>query len=157
MAKKLQKSDNYSDFFNNLIDICDYNNTSPTTLAERFAHKSTLTAWKNGKIDTNLIPRLASELNVTIEQLITGKEKSPKLSTDEQELLNYYKILPDSEKNKLLGRASALAEIYGNADRQTEQKPRMARIAAYGQGTMDIPAAAPLTEEELKHFFPDEK
>lgn len=118
MAKKLQKSNEFSDFFNNLIDLCNLNNTTPTALATKYAHKSTLTAWKNGTIDTNLIPKLAEELNVSVAQLITGKEKSPSLSDDEQELLTYYKKLPEPENQRLIGRAAAMVEMYEEQCRQ---------------------------------------
>ncbi len=44
--------------------------------------------------------------------MVTGKEKSPPLPEDELELLKYYKELPDREQQRLIGRASALAEVY---------------------------------------------
>lgn len=112
MAKRLQKSSDYSDFFNNLIEICNLRNTTPTALAEKYASKSVLTAWKNGTINTNIVSSLALELNVSLDYLLTGEEKSPSLLEDEQELLNYYKALPAWEQQRLIGRAAALAEVY---------------------------------------------
>lgn len=114
MAKKLKKSSDYSDFFNNLIDICEQRGTSPTALAEKFAAKSVLTAWKHGKIDVDIVSKLSLELNVSIEHLILGKENSlsVRLSKDEQELVNYYNKLPPMEKVKLVARAEVLAEVY---------------------------------------------
>lgn len=49
---------------------------------------------------------------MSLEYLVTGKEKSPSLPDDELELLKYYKELPDREQQRLIGRASALAEVY---------------------------------------------
>lgn len=112
MAKKLQKSSDYSDFFNNLIEICNLHNTTPTALAEKYASKSVLTAWKNGTINTNIVSNLALGLNVSLDFLLTGEEKKPSLKNDEQELLNYYKDLPTWEQQRLIGRAAALAEKY---------------------------------------------
>lgn len=117
MAKKLQKSLEFSDFFNNLIDLCDLRNTSPSTLAEKYANKSVLTAWKNGKVDTNLVPKLSLELGVPIEAFFV-KEKSffskpsseEPLAPDEQELLEYFSVLSHDTRQKLLGRAELLAE-----------------------------------------------
>ena len=115
MSKKLKKSPEYSDFFNNLIDICDACGTSPTSLAEKFAAKSVLTAWKHGKIDVDVVSKLSLELNVSLEHLILGKENSlsiSRLSKDEQELVTYYNKLPPLEKIKLVARAEAIADIY---------------------------------------------
>lgn len=113
MAKKLQKSLDFSAFFNNLIDVCDGKNISVTTLIDKFASsRSAMTAWKNGTINADIIPKLALELNVSLDYLLTGKEKSSSLPNDEQELLSYYKKLPEREKQRLIGRASALAELY---------------------------------------------
>lgn len=117
MSKKLKKSPEYSDFFNNLIDICDTCGTSPTALAEKFAAKSVLTAWKHGKIDVDVVSKLSLELNVSLERLILGKENSSpisRLSKDEQELVTYYNKLPPLEKIKLVARAEAIADVYEN-------------------------------------------
>ena len=113
MAKKLQKSLDFSAFFNNLIDVCDGKNISVTTLIDKFASsRSAMTAWKNGTINADIIPKLALELNVSLDYLLTGKEKSSSLPNDEQELLSYYKKLPEREKQRLIGRAATLAELY---------------------------------------------
>ncbi|MGN1137120.1 MAG: helix-turn-helix domain-containing protein [Oscillospiraceae bacterium] len=113
MAKKLQKSLDFSAFFNNLIDVCDDKNISVTTLIDKFASsRSAMTAWKNGTINADIIPKLALELNVSLDYLLTGEEKSSSLPDDEQELLNYYKKLPEREQVKLISRAETLSEIY---------------------------------------------
>ncbi len=115
MSKKLKKSPEYSDFFNNLIDICDACGTSPTSLAEKFAAKSVLTAWKHGKIDVDVVSKLSLELNVSLEHLILGKENSlsiSRLSKDERELVTCYNKLPPSEKIKLVAMAEAIADVY---------------------------------------------
>ena len=38
MAKKLQKSDMFSPIFNRLIDLCENNNTTVTTLLDKFTN-----------------------------------------------------------------------------------------------------------------------
>ncbi len=132
MAKKLQKSPDFSDFFNNLIDICNSRNTTPTALAERYASRSVLTAWKNGTINANIVPKLALDLNASINDFfIKGKEKSPSaeqtakeqvLSKEEKELLGYFSVLPRDVRQKLLGRAELLAE-QASEQPEDQQEP----------------------------------
>ncbi|MCM1525353.1 MAG: hypothetical protein NC120_12955 [Ruminococcus sp.] len=115
LAKKLKKSTAYSDFFNNLIDICEFRNTSPTTLAEKFAHKSVLTAWKNGKIDTCLVTKLSLELDVPIDCLFTGNDTSlnkAKLSDDERNCLMHYNQLTSIDKVRIIEHMAAWYEKY---------------------------------------------
>lgn len=112
MSRKLQKSNEYSFVFNNLIDICAHKKVTVTSLIEKYQSSSALQAWKNGKINAEIIPNLAFDLGVSIEYLLTGEEKLPSIPDDELELLTYYKELPDRERQRLIGRASALAEVY---------------------------------------------
>ncbi|MGN0667319.1 MAG: helix-turn-helix domain-containing protein [Huintestinicola sp.] len=75
---------------------------------------STVSAWnKRGSAPSSEdISIIADFFNVSIEFLVTGKEKSSSnnLTKDEQELLDYYKMLTFKEKQRLIGRASLLAE-----------------------------------------------
>ncbi len=75
---------------------------------------SAISAWNKNNTNpaAESISTIADFLGVSIEYLLTGKEKSPSLPNDEQELLSYYKKLPEREQMKLIGRASALAEMY---------------------------------------------
>lgn len=89
--------------------------TSKECLISCGINTSFLTDWKNGKIKTpsyDKVVKLAEFLNIDLSFLFIGKEKSPSLPNDEQELLSYYKKLPEREQMKLIGRASALAEMY---------------------------------------------
>ena len=109
MSKKLQISSDYSDFFNNLIEICDSRNTTPTALAEKYASKSVLTAWKNGTINANIVPKLALELNVPIDFLFTNKHQDKQCAInrncfqDKVRLIEMYEMLTDMEKGEILG------------------------------------------------------
>ena len=134
MAKKLQKSPDFSDFFNNLIDICNSRNTTPTALAERYASRSVLTAWKNGTINANIVPKLALDLNVSINDFfIKGKEKSPSaeqkakeqlsFDEDEQELLNLYRPLSEKDKARVTERARTLYDLADEKRRKPELIP----------------------------------
>lgn len=152
MAKKLQKSLEFSDFFNNLIDICDLRKTSPSTLADKFANKSVLTAWKNGKVDTNLVPKLSLELGVPIEAFfINGNSSSAKqsseeyLAPDEQELLENYRKLSERDKGKVSGKAEALAEIV--SEQQQENKPELVPLY-YVENRVSAGTGASLSDYE---------
>lgn len=60
---------------------------------------------------------LSNFLNVSVGYIITGEETS--LNDDEQELVSYYKKLPEKDRQRLIGRASALADLY---EEQLNQK-----------------------------------
>ncbi len=73
----------------------------------------TIGKWIKQSPSCDKIKLVANYLSTDIDYLITGQEKSsPNLSADEQELISYYKRLPEREQMKLIGRASALAEMY---------------------------------------------
>ena len=111
MAKKLQKSDMFSPIFNRLIDLCENNNTTVTTLLDKFTNsRSAINAWKNGNINTELLPKIANDLNISLEFLLTGKEAQiNNLSDNEQEMLDVFSKFDDREQIKLIGK---LEELY---------------------------------------------
>lgn len=75
--------------------------------------KGVLGGWKKGILpNSEIVMNLSVLLNVPTDKLLFGKERSPTLPEDELELLKYYKELPEKEQMKLIGRASALAEVY---------------------------------------------
>lgn len=61
---------------------------------------------------------LSNFLNVSVGYIITGEETS--LNDDEQELISYYKKLPEREKIKLLSRAETLSEVYSEQVKGTD-------------------------------------
>lgn len=66
---------------------------------------------------------IADFLNISIEYLLTGKEKSSptfELNADEHELLQYFKKLSDKSKGIVLGRAEQLAELETPAVNEPE-------------------------------------
>lgn len=72
----------------------------------------TIGKWRKQSPSCDKLKLVADYLSVSIDYLLTGEEKSPPLLEDELELLTYYKELPEREQMKLIGRASALAEVY---------------------------------------------
>jgi phage repressor protein C with HTH and peptisase S24 domain len=89
---------------------------------------SAISAWNKNNTNpaAENLSTIADFLGVSLEYLITGKEKSPSLPEDELELLTYYKELPEREQMKLIGRASALAEVY--KEQVEEPKPPIISI-----------------------------
>lgn len=90
--------------------------------------ESAISDWK--KKGTNPaaenISAIADFLGVSLEYLVTGKEKSPSLPNDELELLKYYKELPTHGRLKLIGRAAGMADVY--REQVEEPKPNIISI-----------------------------
>ncbi len=81
--------------------------------------------WKNGdKMPSaeNLLT-IANYFGISVDYLLTGKEKDQQLNDDEQELLEYYKKLPEHGRMKLIGRAAGMADVY--AEQVDEPKPNV--------------------------------
>lgn len=69
------------------------------------------------RFDTNSpsidkIVLLSNFLNVSIDYLIYGKEKKLPLNDNEQELVDFYNMLPEYGQAKLIGIATGMAEVY---------------------------------------------
>lgn len=86
----------------------------------------TIGKWRKQSPSCDKLKLVADYLSVSIDYLLTGEEKSPSLPDDEFELLKYYKELPDREQQRLIGRASALAEVY--KEQVKEPKPNIISI-----------------------------
>lgn len=101
-------------FYDNLKQVCDEKGVKITpTVLSCGGTKGVLGGWKKGILpNSEIVMNLSVLLNVPTDKLLFGKEKSPTLPEDELELLKYYKELPEKEQMKLIGRASALAEVY---------------------------------------------
>lgn len=128
MSKKLEKSPEFSDFFNNLIDLCNKTGTSPTTLAKNFANNSVLTAWKNGKIDTSIISKLSKYFNVSTDYLLLGEEAN--IDDVEQSLLNSYRSLSEENQDIILSNIEILLKS------QTIDLPCCSETASAGIGEL---------------------
>ena len=79
-------------------------------------NEKTVSAWKknNSLPPLDKISNISDCLGVSIDYLLTGKEKSSsavELDSDEQLLIGYFKNLSDISKGIILGRAEQLAEL----------------------------------------------
>ncbi len=92
-------------------------------------NEKTLSAWKrnNSLPPADKLSKISDCLGVSLDYLITGKEKSPTLPKDELELLRHYKRLPHDEKISLISRAEAIADVY---EEQVEE-PKTNIISIY--------------------------
>lgn len=102
-------------FYDNLKAICDKNNIKITPLVlECGGTKGVIGGWKKGAIpNSDIVMKLSVRLNVPTDVLLFGKDKSSpaeQLTTDEQELIKYYKELDLMKKGQVLERAKVLLE-----------------------------------------------
>lgn len=144
MSKKLEKSDSYSDAFNRLIDVCDKQGTSVTSLLDKFTtSRSAITAWKKGNINTDVLAKIAIELDVSLDYLLNGKEKNSsaeELTADEQELIKYYRQLDDKSQGVLLGRAETMAESQQKiTEKPTKNAPYITTSLVYSRSKDNMP------------------
>ncbi len=143
MPRRIKKSKEYATLFNNLIDLCDKHDTSVTTLLDKFvSSKSAMQAWKNGNINTSVIPKLAQHFDVSLDYLFTGKESQlSELPKDEKELLTHFKDLPHDQQQRLIGMAILLQEQV--KEQENDEKPNLVYLY-YDQ---DLRVSAGLGEE----------
>ena len=102
-------------FKQRLCDLLVQKNHTQAELARYVGVKNnTVSDWINKGTSPKIehLYRIAEFFDVSYDLLMTGEEKNPSLPEDELELIGYYKKLPEKEKQRLIGRASALSEIY---------------------------------------------
>lgn len=104
------------DFKQRLSDLLVQNNHSQAELARFVGVKNnTVNDWINKGTSPKIenLYRIAEFFDISFDNLFTNAETSSNsLSEDEVELLKYYNQLPVNEKNRLIGRAEAIAEMY---------------------------------------------
>ncbi len=107
------------DFKQHLSDLLVQNNHSQAELARFVGVKNnTVNDWINKGTSPKIenLYRIAEFFDISFDNLFTNSEtSSDSLSEDEAELLKYYKQLPENEKNRLIGRAEAIADMYAEA------------------------------------------
>lgn len=106
-------------FYDNLKMVCESKGVKVTpTVLNCGGTKGVISGWKRGIYpNSEILMRLSVLLNVPSDVLLFGATSSisTDLAEDEQELLRYYKQLPEKEQIRLIGRAEAIAEMYSNA------------------------------------------
>ena len=96
-------------FFDQLINLCEEKNTTPTKFVTEILHLSSskVTAWKNGSIPKyETLDTIANYFDVSIGTLFDGKRTDANLLTaDERELLENYRKLDDDKKKEISEKA----------------------------------------------------
>lgn len=135
-------------FFEQLNEACKKQGRTVTAVAQELKiSKSNVTNWKNGTIPNgDVIVRLSELLGVTADYLLKGNEKQQAtMSSDEKELLDYYKELDERGKGSVLGKAEGLAEA-------ARQKKKVAHRATQKAVRKVIPAPV-LDEDEPEEEY----
>ena len=77
-------------FWEQYQKLCQNLGKSPNGVAKELGLSSgTVTFWKNGKIPkSDTLQKIADYFNVTVDYLLTGKEKAPSTEVEEADELN---------------------------------------------------------------------
>lgn len=110
------------------VELSQKNIAQKDFATEIDVNEKTVSAWKrnNSLPPADKLSKISDCIGVSLEYLITGKEKSPSLPEDELELLKYYKELPKHGRLKLIGRAAGMADVY--REQVEEQKTNIISI-----------------------------
>lgn len=101
--------------------------------------------WKSGKSKSyrKYLIEIAEFFNVSIDYLVYGEEKNSsaeELTSDEQELIKYYRQLDDKSQGILLGRAETMAESQqGITEKPTKNTSHITTSAVYSRSTNNMP------------------
>ena len=108
--------------------LCKEKHTTPTALALQLGlSKGNTSSWKKGgNPSADVLIKLADELNCTVDLLLGRNKKNlpaVELTTDEQELLEYFNKLSDKSKGKVIERAEILAELEASVSSEQANEP----------------------------------
>lgn len=102
-------------FYDQLESLCKENDITVSRLTKQLGMSTgIITKWKDGAMPNGeTILKFAEYFNTTTDYLLTGKLRSPDLCSEEIELLQCFRTLPDIGKEKVRsyidGYISALA------------------------------------------------
>lgn len=75
----------------------------------------TIRRWDERSPQCDKLSAVANYLNISLDWLVFGKTEND-LTSEEQELLNYFRKLPAPEQQRELGRLEGKAEKYEDPD-----------------------------------------
>lgn len=103
-------------FYDNLKQACINKGTSVTALLKELKMGTANgTFWKNGSSPSgDVLVQISEFLGVSVDYLLTGKEKSskPDLSDIELELLEKFNRLLEIDKGRMLDRMETIYQSY---------------------------------------------
>ena len=131
-------------FYDNLKAECEKQGLKVTPIVlECGGTKGVIGGWKNGAAPrSDIVMKLAVRLNVPTDYLLFGETQNSSLSATENELINLFKDLSDTDKIRIIERAQTLAEI---ATQKAAEEATMKNRKAPKRRTMelfDLPASA---------------
>lgn len=110
-------------FYDNLNIVCKKKGTSVTAIIKEIGLNPTSgTYWKKGSFPSgDILVKLSERLNVSIDYLLTGKEKSSKsdLTDLELELLEKFNMLLEIDKGRILGKMEEIYEKYSPEQKES--------------------------------------
>ncbi len=87
-------------------------------------NEKTVSAWKknNSLPSADKISDISDFLNISLEYLLTGQEKSPSsyLTENEQKIIDTFKNLNNTQQGEIIGRAQLMAEQNESLYRKEE-------------------------------------
>lgn len=87
-------------------------------------NEKTVSAWKknNSLPSADKISDISDFLNISLEYLLTGQEKSPSsyLTENEQKIIDVFKNLNNTQQGEIIGRAQLMAEQNESLYRKEE-------------------------------------
>ena len=104
-------------FIDKLMEALENKNISQYKLCNELnIGQSTISSWKKGKMPTaEKIVAIVRYLEVSADWILEIDSKDPiDLTSEEKELLEYFRKLPDREQIRELGRMEARAEQYSS-------------------------------------------
>lgn len=103
-------------FYDRLNNVCQKKGTTVTGLLKKIGlSTNNVTRWKEGKSSSfDVIPLLASELEVSTDFLLLGKETADDLSPTEKELLDSFRKLSSNDQQRIIGRCEEMGSSKGD-------------------------------------------
>lgn len=110
-----------------ILNKLEEKNIKESKLAEYLGiNKSVVYAWRRRETNppVEYLEQICTLLNVSIEWLVTGKEKpnTNNLTENEKELLQHFQKLPDREQIKFIGRIEDAAARYQEEETSSASK-----------------------------------
>lgn len=103
-------------FYDNFIGLCKQNGETATSILKELGLSyGNLSNWKNGaKVNSDILLAVSEHFNVSVDYLLTGKERESgiTLTPNEQECLNWFSMLTETDQGRILERMQMMYEGY---------------------------------------------
>lgn len=146
---------------NRIVDLLKKNGASQADICNYIGIKyNVFTTWKTRETDppAKYLVQICEFLNISLEYLLTGKEKSSptvELTADERELFDLYSDLSIENKARVRERAAVLAELEAPAASDQYDEPEGIETIFIEYSTLKVSAGTgePLIEDSYPEFI----